>query len=75
MLSGIRQVADDLEKDNPFITSKNFRPSFGYVKQMQKCKILPENWNPKTPLDAYEIDNKYFRWQENNVVKFLRAKE
>ena len=75
MLSGVQQVAKDLEKDNPFITSKNFRPSFGYVKQMQKCKILPENWNPKTPLDAYEIDNKYFRWQENNIVKFLRAKK
>ncbi len=71
MLAGVKQVSKDLDEDNPFLTSKNFRPAFGYIKQMQKCKILPKNWNPKTPLDPYEIDNKYFRWQEDNVIKKL----
>ncbi len=69
MLSGVRQVAKDLDRENPFITSKNFRPAYGYIKQMQKCKILPKDWDTKTPLDPYEIDNKYFRWQEQNIIQ------
>ena len=72
MLAGVQKAAKILDEKNPSIVSKNFRPSFGYIQQMKKCKILPENWNPKKPLNLYQIDNSYFRWQEKNVYKKVR---
>ena len=63
----ISRCAAELDRQNPFITSKNFRPSFGYVVQMQRCGILPPNWNAKTPVNPYAIDNAYFRWIEKNI--------
>ncbi len=64
MLAGIKDVAERLDKTRPFITSKNFFPSYGYVRKMQECGILPKDWNPKKPIDPYKIDQAYFRFQE-----------
>lgn len=64
LLTEIKEVANRLDKERPFITSKNFFPAYGYVRKMQECGILPKDWNPKTPLDPFEIDQKYFRFQE-----------
>ena len=72
MLAGVKKAAKILDEKNPSIVSKNFRPSFGYIQQMKKCKILPENWNPQKPLDLYQIDNAYFRWQEKNIYRRTR---
>ena len=72
MLAGVQKAAKILDEKNPSIVSKNFRPSFGYIQQMKKCKILPENWNPQKPLDLYQIDNAYFRWQEKNIYRRTR---
>ncbi len=67
LLAQISEGAKKIDKESPPIMSKNFRPSYGYVFQMQRCGILPKNWNPMTPVDPYEIDFKYFRWIEKNV--------
>ena len=64
MLDGIKDVTQRLDKTRPFITSKNFFPSYGYVRKMQECGILPKDWNPKKPLDPFKIDQAYFRFQE-----------
>ena len=67
LLSCITQVADYMKKNFPFQNSPDFRPSRGYIRQMQKCKILPKDWNENTPIDAMKIDEEYFKWQDANI--------
>ena len=63
MLASTRKTSEQLEQMRPPITSKNFYPSYGYVKKMQEIGLLPKDWNPKTPLDPYKIDEAYIRFQ------------
>lgn len=38
-----------------------FRPSPMYVRQMQRCGILPATLDQDTPIDVYEADRAYWR--------------
>ena len=71
MLSGIREVSEHMKKTSPFQTEKNFFPTKGYIKVLQKCGIIPADYDYKTPVDAMELDEKYFKWQEDNIIKKL----
>lgn len=71
MLAGIKKIAAQYDAENPFILSKKFYPPYGYVKQMQKCGILPKDWDDKRHVDPYKIDNAYFRWQEKHITQKL----
>ena len=67
MLSAVSAVADYLKKTSPFHTSPDFRPSRAYIRQMQACGILPKDWKDETHLDPMSIDERYFKWQDENV--------
>lgn len=67
ILQNFKELADWLKQDSPFQNEPNFHPNIGYIKTMQKCKILPPDHPLKKPLDAMQIDEEYFKWQEENI--------
>ncbi len=65
-LKELKDLSKRMSDTYPFQTDPKFRPSFGFLKAMQKCGILPPDWDFKTPIDAMEADEKYFKWIRDN---------
>lgn len=70
-----REFVAQLRKDRPFQHEKHFRPTYGYMEMMKKCGIIPKDFPEDKPVDAMEIDEKYFKWQEDNVEYDLVKKQ
>jgi len=53
---GKRQLKQNKRFDMP-----DFRPTSGYVREMKRFGILPEDLPDGAPIDVYEADRKYWR--------------
>ncbi|MEE8451338.1 MAG: hypothetical protein V3R99_05460 [Thermoguttaceae bacterium] len=60
MLDAIRREGQRLEEIKRF-DMPGFRPNEHYIREMKVYGILPKSFGPDDPIDAYEIDEKYWR--------------
>jgi hypothetical protein len=59
LLAGIRETKAYLESITRF-NMPNFRPEPEYLREMKRYGILPETYRDRDPIDAYELDRRYW---------------
>lgn len=62
IMSFLNKCKEWLSQNRPFYDKPNFRPNKGYTMVLQKCGIIKKNLKDKTPIPAFESDEKYFQW-------------
>ncbi|MBQ1454763.1 MAG: hypothetical protein IIZ25_02810, partial [Thermoguttaceae bacterium] len=60
ILAGIQRGRDYILHESNRFTMRPFVPSPAYVREMKRYGVLPPDHDPKTPVDPYELDRKYW---------------
>ena len=60
ILAGIQRGRDYILYESNRFTMRPFVPSPAYVREMKRYGVLPQDHDPKTSVDPYELDRKYW---------------